>query len=175
MSTTPRTDKQSVNHIGFYSCATVPSSFARQLETELNEALAWKASALLAEREWDEQYLAKLLGAKLGESTRKVIMKRVPEILAELKEIRISEGKALDFCIGLAGQPDPINYVKNLQTKLNAANQDADRLAKAGTGINKDDDHITNEANSEWINALTAHENRIKSNSQASVKTSDTI
>jgi hypothetical protein len=32
---TPRTDAKSVDHIGFYSCATVPSDFARQLELEL--------------------------------------------------------------------------------------------------------------------------------------------
>ena len=32
---TPRTDAKSVDHIGFYSCATVPSSFARELEREL--------------------------------------------------------------------------------------------------------------------------------------------
>ena len=38
MSTHPRTDKVSTPHIGFYSCATVPSSFAAELETE-NESL----------------------------------------------------------------------------------------------------------------------------------------
>jgi hypothetical protein len=32
---TPRTDAKSVDHIGFYSCATVTSDFARQLEREL--------------------------------------------------------------------------------------------------------------------------------------------
>jgi hypothetical protein len=32
---TPRTDANAVDHIGFYSCATVPASFARDLEREL--------------------------------------------------------------------------------------------------------------------------------------------
>jgi hypothetical protein len=32
---TPRTDSKSVDYIGFYSCATVASSFARELEREL--------------------------------------------------------------------------------------------------------------------------------------------
>jgi hypothetical protein len=32
---TPRTDAKSVDHIGFYSCATVPSDFAKQLERDL--------------------------------------------------------------------------------------------------------------------------------------------
>jgi hypothetical protein len=36
---TPRTDAKSVNHIGFYSCATVPSEFARQLERDLTSAV----------------------------------------------------------------------------------------------------------------------------------------
>jgi hypothetical protein len=33
---TPLTDRKAVDHIGFYSCATVPASFARDLERELN-------------------------------------------------------------------------------------------------------------------------------------------
>ena len=32
---TPRTDAKSVGIIGFYSCATVPASFSRELEREL--------------------------------------------------------------------------------------------------------------------------------------------
>ena len=39
MSDTPRTDAKSVDHIGFYSCATVTSDFARQLERELAVSL----------------------------------------------------------------------------------------------------------------------------------------
>ena len=38
MSDTPETDKQAVNVIGWYSCATVPADFARGLERERNEA-----------------------------------------------------------------------------------------------------------------------------------------
>ena len=37
---TPRTDDRSSDHMGFWSCATVPSSFARQLERELSHSLA---------------------------------------------------------------------------------------------------------------------------------------
>jgi hypothetical protein len=40
LSKTPETDYQAVNVIGFYSCATVPADFARQLERERNEAQA---------------------------------------------------------------------------------------------------------------------------------------
>jgi hypothetical protein len=34
MSDTPETDKQAVDAIGFYSCATVPADLARRLERE---------------------------------------------------------------------------------------------------------------------------------------------
>ena len=37
---TPRTDDRSSDHMGFWSCATVPSIFARQLERELSHSLA---------------------------------------------------------------------------------------------------------------------------------------
>ncbi len=35
---TPETDEKASPHIGFYSCATVPAEFARQLERERDEA-----------------------------------------------------------------------------------------------------------------------------------------
>ena len=39
MSDTPETDKQAVNVIGWYSCATVPADFARKLERERDKAV----------------------------------------------------------------------------------------------------------------------------------------
>lgn len=78
-SDTPRTD--TLEEMG---CLT--PTFLRQLEREINTLRQWKQEALLVESEWDEQHIAKLLGAKPGESCRKVIMKRVPEILKELEE-----------------------------------------------------------------------------------------
>lgn len=74
------------------------ADFARKLERELNAATAeleavrkeqaqlaaWKKSMLAIESEWDVQSLAKMLGAKWGESCRAVVHKRVPEILSEL-------------------------------------------------------------------------------------------
>jgi hypothetical protein len=38
VSDTPETDKQAVNVIGWYSCATVPADFARGLERKRNAA-----------------------------------------------------------------------------------------------------------------------------------------
>lgn len=46
---TPETDFKSTGIAGFYSCETVPASFARKLEIERNEARAlvveWKSVA----------------------------------------------------------------------------------------------------------------------------------
>jgi zona occludens toxin (predicted ATPase) len=39
MSDTPQTDAKAVSVIGFYSCATVPADFARDLERERDEAV----------------------------------------------------------------------------------------------------------------------------------------
>ena len=36
---TPETDAKASDIIGFFSCATVPASFARRLERERNEAI----------------------------------------------------------------------------------------------------------------------------------------
>jgi uncharacterized coiled-coil DUF342 family protein len=38
MTDTPDTDAKSADNIGFYSCATVPSDFARKLERERDHA-----------------------------------------------------------------------------------------------------------------------------------------
>jgi hypothetical protein len=40
MSDTPETDAKASPHIRFYSCATVPANFARDLERERDEARA---------------------------------------------------------------------------------------------------------------------------------------
>lgn len=54
-----------------------------EMHSELKELRAWKESMMAVEREWDAQCIARMLGAKLGESCRAVIHRRVPEILRE--------------------------------------------------------------------------------------------
>ena len=61
---------------------------ARQLEQELNEALAWKQSMLAVESEWDEQKLASMLGGSLGQSCRKIIQEAVPKLVEERDQLR---------------------------------------------------------------------------------------
>lgn len=66
----------------------VPEEICRKLEIKYNELLAWKAEALIVESEWDEQALAKLLGAPLGVSCRKFIAREVPKLLEENTRLR---------------------------------------------------------------------------------------
>jgi hypothetical protein len=65
-----------------------------KLERELNAANDrikrledWKQSALEIEREWDANAVATMLGAKLGESHRKVIQREVPLLLERIKRL----------------------------------------------------------------------------------------
>jgi len=47
----------------------------------------WKQSQLEVDREWDANALATMLGAKLGESHRKVIQREVPRLLDRIKRL----------------------------------------------------------------------------------------
>jgi hypothetical protein len=78
--------------------AVVNEAFAENkaymLEKELKQAQdrikrldEWKQSALEVEREWDANAVATLLGAKLGESQRKVIQREVPLLLDRIKRL----------------------------------------------------------------------------------------
>ncbi len=83
--------KQSQLDLSMYQAASRDAEDARQqlaaVTEERDELFAWKQSALAVESEWDAQAIARSLGATLGQSVRKVIAKRVPEILAQLAEL----------------------------------------------------------------------------------------
>jgi chromosome segregation ATPase len=62
---TPRTDSKSSDHIGFWSCATVPSDFARTLERENAELIAdmvTHETALSAAMDREDELRGKLAG-----------------------------------------------------------------------------------------------------------------
>ncbi len=62
----------------------------------------WKQSALAVEREWDANTVATMLGAKLGESQRKVIQREVPLLFERIK--RLDEiGSELRDCASRIG------------------------------------------------------------------------
>lgn len=75
-SDTPRADSEVFDD-------RVSVQLARQLEREVNALQDWKNSALAVGSELDAQRIAKLLGARLGESCYKVIQEKVPELVAE--------------------------------------------------------------------------------------------
>ncbi len=55
--------------------------------TELQYLRDWQASAMQCESQWDPQYIAGILGCKLGEDTRRVIMREVPKLVARNREL----------------------------------------------------------------------------------------
>jgi len=59
----------------------------RELEAKIKRLDEWKQSALEIEREWDANAVATMLGAKLGESQRKVIQREVPKLVARIKQL----------------------------------------------------------------------------------------
>ena len=79
-----------------------------QLERELNEANErikrleeWKESAMAVEREWNPNALATMLGGKLGESQRVVIMREVPKLQERIKRLE-EAGDAVKERLGCA-------------------------------------------------------------------------
>ena len=61
-----------------------------RLQDRIKRLEEWKESALEVEREWDANAIATLLGAKLGESQRKVIQREVPLLLERIKRLEKS-------------------------------------------------------------------------------------
>jgi hypothetical protein len=61
-----------------------------RLQDRIKRLEEWKESALEVEREWDANAIATLLGAKLGESQRKVIQREVPLLLKRIKRLEKS-------------------------------------------------------------------------------------
>lgn len=58
------------------------------ITAERDALLAWRESALAVEAEWDAQKVAAMLGGHLGESCRKVVAEKVPELIAERDALR---------------------------------------------------------------------------------------
>jgi len=63
------------------------------LKTENAQLRGWKESAQAVDREWDEQAIAKILGAKLGQRCRAVIAEKVPTLVARLAEIEAENAR----------------------------------------------------------------------------------
>lgn len=61
------------------------------LRHRISSLQSWKFQALLVESEWDPQKIATMLGARPGESCRKVIMREVPKMIELLTKGRMTK------------------------------------------------------------------------------------
>lgn len=69
-----------------------------QLRAEVEQLKAWKESMLAVEREWDEQAVARMLGATPGDSCRRIVNERVPSMIAALDAAEGALKDVIDFC-----------------------------------------------------------------------------
>lgn len=69
-----------------------------QVKIEREKLQAWKNEQLLIEKEWDAQSLAEQLGAKIGESCRKVVAREVPKLIAQRDLLRATLEQIIQNC-----------------------------------------------------------------------------
>lgn len=91
----------------------------RKLIKQRDDLASWKESALAVEREWDEQQIATLLGGVLGESCRRVIQRRVPEILAERDQLRAERDEATATVESLSDHGSGLSRMKFIDAQQN--------------------------------------------------------
>lgn len=121
---------------------------------ENRELRAWKESALAVEREWDAQAIAKLLGAKLGQSCRAVIADKVPKLAADLAAAR-KENEST--CERGESEPQPerpgepsdfrgaIRRMREAEAALAAAREEANELSRDLAGAQVERDQVMGE------------------------------
>jgi len=107
----------------------------------------WKESALEVEREWDANAIATLLGAKLGESQRKVIQREVPLLLERIKRLEKSSqqlkslnNKICEINLKVSQERHDSNVrLKQLEQENDALRADLLLWDKAGIGFTTED------------------------------------
>jgi hypothetical protein len=107
----------------------------------------WKESALEVEREWDANAIATLLGAKLGESQRKVIQREVPLLLERIKRLEKSSqqlkslnNKICEINLKVSQERHDSNVrIKQLEQENDALRADLLLWNKAGIGFTTED------------------------------------
>lgn len=77
------------------ACEDEQQDDTAKLRERIAELEDWKAQAMRVGSEWDVQKLAKMLGGNLGESCRKTIQRRVPELLECITELEQQLATAL--------------------------------------------------------------------------------
>jgi DNA repair exonuclease SbcCD ATPase subunit len=118
-----------------------------ELERRIKRLEEWKESALEVEREWDANAIATLLGAKLGESQRKVIQREVPLLLERIKRLEKSSqqlkslnNKICEINLKVSQERHDSNVrIKQLEQENDALRADLLLWDKAGIGFTTED------------------------------------
>jgi hypothetical protein len=118
-----------------------------RLQDHIKRLEEWKESALAVEREWDANAIAKLLGAKLGESQRKVIQREVPLLLERIKRLEKSSqqlkslnNKICEINLKVSQERHDSNVrIKQLEQENDALRADLLLWDKAGIGFTTED------------------------------------
>ena len=97
----------------------------RELKAQIERLDEWKQSALEVEREWDANAVATMLGAKLGESQRKVIQREVPLLLERIKrledELMDTKNKYAVLVADVVLNEDRAERIKRLEDRIHRA------------------------------------------------------
>lgn len=97
MSDTPRTSLAFRNG-GIPELLSETKELERKLAAanqRIEKLESWKAQVLAVESKWDPNVIATMLGGELGQSQRKVIMEKVPKLLAKIQRL-VEAGDAMD-------------------------------------------------------------------------------
>lgn len=99
-----------LNYAVYHKCIRDAHRHAVMQEREIQALQRWKSKALQVESEWDEQKLAKLLGGALGQSCRKIIAERVPEVLEENERLKkeLAEYELEEACKACGGDDESL-------------------------------------------------------------------
>jgi hypothetical protein len=74
-----------------------------QYKAKCESLKAWKESAIEVEREWDAQAIATMLGGRLGDSCRRVVAEKVPQLIARVESAEAALAERERECERLRG------------------------------------------------------------------------
>ena len=126
---TPRTDATSVDHIGFYSCATVPASFARELERELAESKAEVEKFDTERRELSRELHLWEMGMYYKPKMQAKIDKLEAEVerLQGIVQARGEELDAIDCALGTSEGHSSVDHIVPLRAEIERLREQRDK------------------------------------------------
>ncbi len=121
------------------------------LKHERDALLRWKAKAEQVEQDWDAQAIATMLGARLGQSCRKVIMAEVPKMVQERDELRTVVGAFRSVLNGIADifvkldSHQSVDLVRLVKARVAALTAERDELRASLEKIRAERDELRTE------------------------------